>query len=117
MVTVIGFALRQSNEGKEFVSLQLQGELEMVQSLNSGKFYATARRCSISSTFDEATAKQLIGSKYPGSIVRIQCEEYDYKLPETGQILKLAHCYQYSPEEHEAQSESRLPFKKVVIPA
>lgn len=99
MVTIIDYALRQGKDGKSFVSLQLQGDVELVQSLNTGRFYATARKCSISSTFDEATAQTLKGTKFPGSIIREQCDEYSYTIPESGQEIKLAHTYTYVPEE------------------
>jgi hypothetical protein len=101
MVTIINCALRQSKEGKQFVSLQLQGDVELVQSMETGKFYATVRRCSITSTFDEPTAKSLIGTKLPGTIKRSGCEPYDYTT-ETGEIISLGHTYEYVPEEREA---------------
>lgn len=101
MVRIISYALRQSKEGKSFISLQLQGDLEMVQSQATGRFYATARSCSITSTFDEETAKSLVGTKLPGSIIRSETEAYDYTIPETGEVISLAHTYQYVPEERQ----------------
>ena len=41
MITITGYALRKSNDGKQFIALQLQGDVEMVQSMQTGKFYAT----------------------------------------------------------------------------
>ena len=80
MVTVKNYVLRESKEGKGFISLELQGDLEMVQSMETGKFYATVRTCNVSSTFDEATAKTMIGKQMPGSIKRVQTETYEYIL-------------------------------------
>lgn len=34
----------------------------------------------------------------PGSIVRKQCDPYEYTLPETGEIIKLAHQWDYQPD-------------------
>jgi hypothetical protein len=99
MVTVKSYALRESKEGKQFIALELQGDLEMVQSMGTGRFYATARKCSVTSTFDEATAKSLIGKTMPGSIKRVEAETYEYAIPETGEVILLAHTYQYFPEE------------------
>ncbi len=104
MVTVKNYALRQSKDGKQFIALELQGDLELIQSMETGNFYATVRKCSITSTFDEATAKALIGTKMPGSIKRVETEAYDFTVPETGEVIKLAHSWQYVPEEMEAQS-------------
>ena len=117
MVTIYDYALRESKTGKQFVSLKLQGDIELVQSQETGRFYATARRCSITSTFDEATAKGLIGTKLPGSIVRVQCDEYDYTVPESGEIISLAHTYQYTPEEKSTAPVISLMREKEVLTA
>ena len=70
----------------------------MVQSLDTGKFYATARKASVTSTFTEDTAKGLIGTKMTGVIKRVESDPYDYTVAETGEIIKLAHKYEYQPE-------------------
>ena len=107
MVTIIGYALRTSKDGKSFVALQLQGGIEMVQSSETGKFYATAKRCFITSTFDEQTAKGLVGQTMPGSIERVACDPYEYSVPETGEVISLAHSYEYLPEEKRVQPAFR----------
>lgn len=99
MVTIIDYALRNSKDGKPFVALILQGDIEMVQSQETGRFYATARRCSVSSSFDENSAKQFLGKSMPGKIVRKACDAYDYTIPETGEVVKMAHHWEYVPEE------------------
>jgi hypothetical protein len=101
MVTVKAYHLRKSAEGKSFISLELTGELEMVQSQNTGRFYATSRRCFIYSTLDEQTAKAFIGKTMPGTIVRTSCEPYQYTVPETGELITLTHRYTYVPEERQ----------------
>ena len=100
MVKITAYALRtRAADGKQFVSLQLEGDPVFVQSMETGRFYLTAKKCSITSTFTEDTAKGLIGRVMPGSIVKVQTEPYDYTIPETGEVVKLAHTFQYSPEE------------------
>jgi hypothetical protein len=99
MVTITGYALRQTQEGKSFVSLELTGEVEMIQSSNTGRFYATARKCSISSSFTEEVAKTLVGKAIRGKIERVECEPYEFTVKATGEVILLAHTYQYSPEE------------------
>lgn len=110
MVTIVNYHQRiSSKDYKPFITLELQGDVELVQSVETGRFYATARKCSISSTFSEEVAKTLIGTKFPGSIVRVQKEPYDYTIPETGQTIKLAHGYEYRPDEPAAvQQPMRL---------
>lgn len=99
MVTVKAYHLRQNAEGKPYVSLELIGQVEMVQSQNTGRFYATQRRCFIYSTFDEEIARRLVGGAFPGNIVRTSCDPYEYAIPESGQKVMLAHRYTYVPEE------------------
>jgi hypothetical protein len=98
MVTIIGFKQRENSEGENFFALMLQGGVEFVQSQSTGRFYATARRTSISSTFDEITCQNLIGQQLPGNIHRVDCAEYDYALPETGEVIQLKHRYLFVPE-------------------
>lgn len=98
MVTVIDYAVRENSEGEAFVALILQGDLEMVKSSETGKFYATARKCSISSTFSESVATQMIGKEMPGQIIKQDCEAYDYVVPETGETIELNHTWIYAPE-------------------
>lgn len=105
MVTIIGTELKQNSKNETFVALVLQDGLTMVQSKTTGRFYATARKTSITSTFDEQTAKSLIGTKMPGKIEKMPCELYDYVVKETGEMLTLDHTWNYNPnptsiEEH-----------------
>ena len=103
MVKVKNAFLREGKEGKSFVSLELTGDLELVQSQNTGRFYATTKRCFISSTFDLETAQSFIGKSMPGKIVRVICDPYEYKLPESGEMLLLGYSYQYQPDDMPAQ--------------
>jgi hypothetical protein len=96
MVTVINAQKREGQNGS-FMVLELLGGIEMVQSQTTGKFYATARRCSVPSSFDERTAHLMIGSKLQGTIERVQCDSYDFTVKESGEVIKLAHTYEYRP--------------------
>jgi len=66
----------------------------MIKSVN-GKFYAHARKATITSTLNEETCKALIGTKFPGSIKKVECESYSYIVPGTKDVLNLNHSYQY----------------------
>ena len=99
MVIVKDFVIRHAKEdGREFVALVIQGGLSLVQSKNTGNFYATVNQCSIPSTFDEATAKAFIGEKLPGSIQRMSCDAYEWTNKETGEVIELSHRWVYVPE-------------------
>lgn len=77
--------------------LQVQGSVEMVQSKETGRFYATAPKCKVSCTFDEQTAKSLIGEQMPGKIAKVMCDPYEY-VSENGEVLNLSHRWEYKPE-------------------
>lgn len=96
MVKIIATHLREGETGS-FVSLELMGDVELVQSMNTGKFYATAKRCFVSSTFTEQQANDLIGTKLPGTIIRTDADPYEYTVPETGEVIELSHTYTYLP--------------------
>ena len=99
MVTVIDFKVRENADGKEFITLKLQGGLEMVKSKNNGRFYATVRTLSIPSTLDQASAQLMIGQKLPGSIQKVDCDPFEHTIPSTGEVVMLSHRYEYCPEE------------------
>ena len=61
MVTVTNYSTRVRKDGTTFIALEISGGVELVQSNNTGKFYATVRKTSIPSTCDEAIAIGLIG--------------------------------------------------------
>ena len=98
MVTVKEYAIRQTKDGREFIALILQGGLHMAQSKQTGNFYATVKKCSIPSTFDEVTAKGMIGEKITGSVQKTSCDPYDFVNKETGEILHLDYRWGYVPE-------------------
>jgi hypothetical protein len=99
MVTVSSYAERQNADGKKFFSLILSGDLQMVLSEETGRYYATAKTASITSTFDEATCKNLVGKQLPGRITKIVCDPYEHVIKETGQIVQLSHRWIYNPNE------------------
>src|SRR4030095_16998059 len=89
---------REKQDGTSFMSLELQGDVVLIQSSKTGRFYATAKRCFISCTFDEETAKALIGTQLPGNVHKVPCDPYEYTLPETGEVVELSYKYSYVPE-------------------
>jgi hypothetical protein len=108
MVTVKSFAKRRTTDGREFIALEVVGSLELVQSSNTGRFYATVRKCSIPATFDEETASSLIGTKMEGNIVRIPSDPYDYTVKSTGEVVTLQHSYGYQPPTGDMIGISRI---------
>lgn len=104
MVTIINYKKRTADDGREFFALEVNGGVEMVKSNETGNFYATSKKTSISSTFDEVTCKALIGTQIAGTVQKVECEPYEYVSKDTGEVMLLQHRYIYSPDE-QVQSE------------
>lgn len=111
----VSSAHQRTNEKGDYVSLELQGDIVMVQSQKTGRFYATAKKCFIFSTFDMRTAEALIGTTMPGSIERVPCDPYDYTIKETGEVIAMAHTYGYVPYEGAAPTFISHPQPKAEL--
>jgi len=98
MVTVKSFSRKENKEGKEFITLELQGDPVFVQNKQTGKYYMTAKSASISTTFDAITAQSLLGREIPGRIEKVPCDEYSITDETTGEVITISHRYEYLPE-------------------
>lgn len=67
--------------------------------------YVTIRKCSLPTTFDEATCVSLIGQELPSRIERVKCESYEYTIPQTGEVVLHKHRYEYVGQELPAGQE------------
>lgn len=110
MVTISSYEKRKGADKKEFLVLILQGDVEFVFSQKSGLPYATVPKCSMPAAFDEATCKLMVGKQIPGSIQKVECEPYDYKIPRTGEVIKLDYNYAYTPLDN--TTEEAAVFKE-----
>ncbi len=99
MVTITNYSERTRKDGTTFIALEITGGVELVQSQETSKFYATVRKTSIPCTFNETIAKSLIGSQMPGSIVRVEVDPYEFINQRTGEVLQLQHSFSYQPED------------------
>ena len=98
MVTITDYRVRESRDGQPFIALIVQGGIELVKSKETGLYYATSKKASIPSTFDEKTCENLIGQELPGSIEKVECEPYEYTNEETGEVLELSHRWVFVKE-------------------
>jgi hypothetical protein len=98
MVKIIDYQKKENKNGEEFCILVLRGNLQIVKSEATGRSYATFKQTTMSTTFDEATCKSLIGEEIPGSIIKVETEPYEYAVPETGEVLTLCHRWEYVRE-------------------
>lgn len=113
MVKVTNYESRNSQDGKQFFVLILQGDLELVQSSETGKMYATVKKATVPCTFDELTCQALIGKELAGSIDKVECEPYEYTNPQTGELLYLTHRYEYIAEKPKADEAVHTPLSEM----
>ena len=99
MVTVSDYRVVDSENGC-YVRLILTGDIAMVQSSETGNFYATARRCTISATYDEDTAEMMIGKELPGNIIKQECDPYTFTT-DSGEEIELSHRWTYTEKSDE----------------
>ncbi|MEQ8624623.1 MAG: hypothetical protein RJQ00_07215 [Vicingaceae bacterium] len=99
MVKIIDYQKRINQDDlKEFFVLVLQGDLEIIQSKQSGNLYATAKKVSMPTTFNEEGCKAMIGKDIEGKIDKVPCEPYNYTVEETGEIIELDYRYEFIPK-------------------
>lgn len=117
MVRIIDYKKRTTEEGKEFFVLEIQSGITMTKSKENGKFYATANKATISSTFDEATCQALIGTELEGRIDKVVSDPYEYTVRETGEVITLTHRFEYVEAEKAVASKvemSNTSFRDVM---
>ena len=107
MVRIVNYQKRTTEEGKEFFTLELQGGVEIVKSQETGKNYMTARKASMSCTFDELTCQSLIGTELPGSVKKVDCEAYQYTIKDTGEVITLSYRFDYVEQEAAIQTPDK----------
>ena len=100
MVTVTNALERVKKDGTTFAVLEISGGVELVQSQETKRYYATLRKCNIPFTGNMETAKLMIGQKIEGEIVRSICEPYQFINPKTGEVMKLQHTWGYQPHQN-----------------
>jgi len=98
MVRIVSYAERHNAMGEVFYALILQSGIEMVKSNNTGRYYATAKQASVTSTFDEESCRRLVGSEIPGSIKRLPCDPREFTVPETGEVITITNRWEYVKE-------------------
>jgi hypothetical protein len=98
MVKVTNFHEVETKDGRTFISLELTGGLEMIQSQTTGKFYASVRKCRVPSTFDASVAQMMVGTQIEGTIERVETDPYEYINKRTGELMTLQHGYAYRPK-------------------
>ena len=111
MVTITGYSQRKSAEGKTFIVLELEGGLQVQQS-QTGRLYASVSKCTLPCTFDEVTARELVGTTLSGSIVKVLCEPYSFTNPTTGESVTLSSKSIYRAPEFNTEEQKPVLRKR-----
>ncbi|MDR1706734.1 MAG: hypothetical protein LBR46_01875 [Prevotella sp.] len=113
MVTIINYKEVQTEDGRHFVSIELQGEPRLEQSSTTGNFYLTANKTRVSTALPIEACKMLIGQTMSGTVEKVQVEPYPYVNKETGESFTLDYAYVYRPEER-AMSKEELDYARMM---
>lgn len=95
MVTVKEVKTAENSQGEKFYGLIVQSGAVPVKSKQTGRVYFTAKTAFVATTFDEETATSLIGTQFEGTIRKIPTDPYEYTIEETGEVIELAHRWEY----------------------
>ncbi len=96
-VTIIDYKEFKNNKGEKFYAMIVEGDVTLVKSSETGSYYATSKKASVSTTFDEETIKRLLGKKLEGKVAKVQCKPYEFTVEGTGEVITLSHRYQFIP--------------------
>lgn len=100
MLTITSYSARTSSQdGSQYYSLELTSDDPEIVLSQTGRYYVTTKKCSMSSTFPESVCKAMVGKQIPGSIGKVECEPYEFTIPESGEIITRQHRYEYMPVE------------------
>jgi len=117
MVQIVDYAQRTNADQENFFALILQSsEIHVVKSKESGRNYITAPKASIPSTFSEHVCQSLIGKQLPGSIRKVEVEEYQFTIEDTGEVITLDYRWEYVFPEEETRPAEIVDDKEVSQP-
>lgn len=103
MVTIINYKEVQTEDGRQFVSIELQSEPKLIKSSTTGNFYLTVNKTRVTTALPVEVCKTLVGQKLPGTVEKIQVEPYESINKETGEVKVLHHVFVYTPDEQSTQ--------------
>jgi len=98
MVKVIGTETKVNPRTKEnYNVIVLLGNVEIMKSKSSGKPYLTAKKVTMPTTLTSEQAAELVGTSLPGEIEKVDCPEYEIKMPGSNKKVKINHTFQFAP--------------------
>lgn len=95
MVTISGYELKKNQKGEKFTVLNLISDVVMERSPNTGNWFANTYKANIVASFDDDTAKLMVGKQLKGNIIKKECEAYQYTVKSTGKKVTLNYTFVY----------------------
>jgi hypothetical protein len=98
MLKIIDTQTRVNAKTKEeYQVVVLLGNVEVLRSKSNSKPYLSAKKVTLPTTLNQQQAQELIGTSLPGEIEKVDCPEYEIKMPGTNKKVKINHTFQYAP--------------------
>lgn len=113
MVTVSGYDQKKNQRGEKFIVLNLISDVVMEQSTNTGNWFANTYKANIVASFDEDTAKLMVGKQLPGAIIKKDCDPYEYVVKSTGAKKILTHTFEYVETGSDVYNDSKVPSDEI----
>ena len=98
MVKIIGTETKVNPKTKEQYNLiVLLGNVEILKSKSTGKPYLTAKKVTMPTTLTSQQAEELVGTSLAGDIKKVDCPEYEIKMPGSKKKVRISHTFQFAP--------------------
>jgi hypothetical protein len=98
MVKIIGTETKVNPKTKEqYNVIVLLGNVEILKSKSTGKPYLTAKKVTMPTTLTSQQAEELVGTNLPGAIEKVDCPEYEIKMPGSNKKVRISHTFQFAP--------------------
>lgn len=114
MVKVIDYSERRRGEKDFFYVLIVQGGVEAVRSMVTGRLYFTTKTATVATTFEQDVCEELVGKTFPGSIQKEACEPYEYMVEETGEIISITTRNVYADDTIDLVKDNVVDEKMIV---
>lgn len=115
MVTIVVIKEVETQDGKQFTSIELQGEPQLLQSATTGNYYLTANKTRVTTMMPIEVCRMMIGKQLPGTVDKVQVEPYQHINKDTGEVRTLDYAYVYQPEEQKKPEFTLMDFNQPMM--
>ena len=95
MVTITNYQVKKNQRNESFIILNLISDVVMEKSVTTGNWFANTYKANIVASFDEESAKHMLGQRLPGQILKVKCKPYVHTIRSTGKQVELNYTFEY----------------------